>query len=407
MATQTGSIDLKAAKKAHDDAEKVATNYVADISNGILVHPVGDTDNGVKITDRVEIMRDSDGSSVSVAEFGQSVRIGQVEEGYTKIYLDPGSSDGIYRIITPEGVTALNVILDDNNISPETTVRRTYYDYRLDAIGDVSSTKKTVTKVISIPELSSILTNGQSFSVGIGISGYGYAYNSPLKSIRLDFEKGSNETKNIIVYEEISGSEVKVTTVYNGSYTFDVTIEAKKINTSNPNKLYLAYEAIDYIEYIKSSVLLPIHKYHGDIYLNDNECGGIYAGLDVDSGASKTSDAVSGADADLFNAIRWLGWYDDVMFGLVIDRDPDLGGLGLDVGMTVYSWVGTIPEYAYRIVNWESSDDTVATVDIDTNSDHQIAITGVSVGTCTITGSYELVGKTYQKTLEITVTAPS
>ena len=35
--------------------------------------------------------------------------------------------------------------------------------------------------------------------------------------------------------------------------------------------------------------------------------------LDVDSSASKTTPATSGEDKDLFNAIRDLGWYDDVI----------------------------------------------------------------------------------------------
>ena len=35
--------------------------------------------------------------------------------------------------------------------------------------------------------------------------------------------------------------------------------------------------------------------------------------LDVDSSASKTTAATSGKDKDLFNAIRALGWYDDVI----------------------------------------------------------------------------------------------
>ena len=41
--------------------------------------------------------------------------------------------------------------------------------------------------------------------------------------------------------------------------------------------------------------------------------GVTYLGLDVDSSASKTTPATSGEDKDLFNAIRVLGWYDDVI----------------------------------------------------------------------------------------------
>ena len=46
MTTTRGSYDFKAVKQAHDDAEQVATNYVTDISNGIMVHPENDTEKG-------------------------------------------------------------------------------------------------------------------------------------------------------------------------------------------------------------------------------------------------------------------------------------------------------------------------------------------------------------------------
>ena len=41
--------------------------------------------------------------------------------------------------------------------------------------------------------------------------------------------------------------------------------------------------------------------------------GGIEMDLDVDSSASSSTAATSGTDKDLFNAIRALGWYDDVI----------------------------------------------------------------------------------------------
>ena len=46
-----------------------------------------------------------------------------------------------------------------------------------------------------------------------------------------------------------------------------------------------------------------------DIYIS----GAMTFELRVDANASKTTDAVSGEDKDLFNAIRKLGWYDDVI----------------------------------------------------------------------------------------------
>lgn len=63
MAKQTGSLDLRAAKKAHDEAEKVATNYVTDITNGIFVSPEGEgpsdtqTPTGWKISSALELIK--------------------------------------------------------------------------------------------------------------------------------------------------------------------------------------------------------------------------------------------------------------------------------------------------------------------------------------------------------------
>ena len=53
----------------------------------------------------------------------------------------------------------------------------------------------------------------------------------------------------------------------------------------------------------------------GDLTVNgDTTLEGVtYLGLDVDSSASKTTPATSGEDKELFNAIRDLGWYDDVI----------------------------------------------------------------------------------------------
>ena len=41
--------------------------------------------------------------------------------------------------------------------------------------------------------------------------------------------------------------------------------------------------------------------------------GEVALDLDVDSSASSSTAATSGTDMDLFNAIRSLGWYDDVI----------------------------------------------------------------------------------------------
>lgn len=122
MATQTGSIDLKAAKKAHDDAEKVATNYVADISNGILVHPDNDNTNGVKITDKVEVIR----SSASVAEFGTSARIGENASGKSRTEIGTAGMQ-IYQNVNGTDTQIANLGYGPGNDSGSGTSDAPYY----------------------------------------------------------------------------------------------------------------------------------------------------------------------------------------------------------------------------------------------------------------------------------------
>lgn len=124
MATQTGSIDLKAAKKAHDDAEKVATNYVADISNGILVHPDNDNTNGVKITDKVEVIR----NSASVAEFGTSARIGENASGKSRTEIGTAGMQ-IYQNVNGTDTQIANLGYGPGNDEHGATTNAPYYTF--------------------------------------------------------------------------------------------------------------------------------------------------------------------------------------------------------------------------------------------------------------------------------------
>jgi len=113
MATQTGSIDLKSAKKAHDDAEKVATNYLSVDNTGIMVY---DGTNGQQLpasassgTKNVFIDDDSmdirDGTDV-LAYFNANET--QVGAGDTKLLITSGNNEdyteaGTYIVGTVNG----------------------------------------------------------------------------------------------------------------------------------------------------------------------------------------------------------------------------------------------------------------------------------------------------------------
>lgn len=72
---------------ALEDAEKVATNYVTDITGGgVMVHPSDDDTTGVRITDDVDIMRD--GTSVINIGTNDAVRIGVDDSAHVKMLLE-------------------------------------------------------------------------------------------------------------------------------------------------------------------------------------------------------------------------------------------------------------------------------------------------------------------------------
>lgn len=65
------------AREEAAEAATKATSYITDITDeGIMVHPSDSTETGVKVTDKVDIIRGGE----SVAEFGESARIGRAGE---------------------------------------------------------------------------------------------------------------------------------------------------------------------------------------------------------------------------------------------------------------------------------------------------------------------------------------
>ena len=93
MAKQTGSIDLKAAKSANDEASKVATNYLAVDTSGIMVYdgtngtqtpsnPDSDTNNVFIDEDSLDIRKGTD----VLATFGaDGAQIGQIGESHLEM----------------------------------------------------------------------------------------------------------------------------------------------------------------------------------------------------------------------------------------------------------------------------------------------------------------------------------
>lgn len=86
------------AKKEAVKAGKTATDFVTDTNNGLFVHPRDNMADGVRIKKVIEILR----GGKSVAEYGDTVRIGKEDSGHTDIGPDGMKvygGDGTQRLI--------------------------------------------------------------------------------------------------------------------------------------------------------------------------------------------------------------------------------------------------------------------------------------------------------------------
>ena len=109
------------AESAATDARKYATNYIADVSNGVYVHaegtpstPTSGTAKGVRITDQVDIIRN--GSPIS--QFGENVILGKESDNHLMI---GNNSYGYYVDDVPISTITCNYDLDeDDDVSSKT-----------------------------------------------------------------------------------------------------------------------------------------------------------------------------------------------------------------------------------------------------------------------------------------------
>lgn len=108
---QTGSLDLKAAKGAHDDASTKATNFLAIDSTGIMVADLS-TNTGItpSTADGRNVFIDSDSVDIRngqtvLASFGETVTIGDTQKAYIEVTSDTiaGHADTDYFSISSSG----------------------------------------------------------------------------------------------------------------------------------------------------------------------------------------------------------------------------------------------------------------------------------------------------------------
>ena len=87
MPTQTGSIDLRASKKAQDEAKKYATNFILEHTDNATYFHADDssfdptTGNSVKVTDLIEVIREGTTMAQFGAGDGDAVILGDESSG--------------------------------------------------------------------------------------------------------------------------------------------------------------------------------------------------------------------------------------------------------------------------------------------------------------------------------------
>ena len=367
MTTTIGSLDLNALSDLYNDSNQYfwfESNSSATYGAGVHVTLVPDTSfisnptsqNILMNTDGISLRNgllpmmtlDNDsldfnmidttsGTYTNMATLGLQTRIGRNETGYSRILIDP-SSDNVdlinaFEILTPDDISAFSQKVDTTRTTEATTY--TGYNSQLYSLpqGTITTTTNTITRTFSITDVGRI-SNGKEFVITftstVNFYGYGMVYVSPpidTTSINLNFTKGTSQTVSTTIIESAghqttagSGSSTGIThtvqAAYDGAQTFVVTSSAAKVS-SLPDDYYLN-TFLSMLSYEGNDLLMPVLSQRGDNTFCGDGIGRMLIDFNVDENASATTDATSGDDMVLFNTIRSLGWYDDVIVDLEI-----------------------------------------------------------------------------------------
>ena len=365
MAQTIGSIDLNAFSDLYNDSNQYfwfEGNASATYGAGVHVTLVPDTSfisnptgqNILMNTDGISLRNgllpmmtlDNDsldfnvidttsGTYTNIATFGLQTRIGKNETGYSRILIDP-SSDNVdlinaFEILTPDDISAFSQKIDTTRTTEATTY--TGYNEQLYPLpqGSITTTTNTITRTFSITDVGTI-SNGKEFIITftsmVRFYGYNMVYTTSIidtSSINLTFTKGVAQTASTTITEAAghrttagSGSSTGIThTVqasYDGAQTFVVTSSAVKVS-SLPDDYYLN-TFLSMLSYEGNDLLMPVLSQRGDAIFCGEGVGRMMIDFNVDENASATTDATSGDDMILFNTIKALGWYDDVILEL-------------------------------------------------------------------------------------------
>ena len=177
--TETGTIDLKAQKEAHDEASQVATNYITpDGTSTAAFHPEASSTNQVKVDGTgIDIIK----GSTSVAKYGDVARIGKssesrVEIDYHSLKLIDKNNNIYFHISDLRDSTGVATILTtfviDDSITRTDTKTRLVLSLSPDSIESVKldgnlldTNEYSLVSNSSVLEILYVLADGQEVSV--------------------------------------------------------------------------------------------------------------------------------------------------------------------------------------------------------------------------------------------------
>ena len=354
------------------------------------------------------------GTYTNIATFGLQTRIGRNETGYSRILIDP-SSDNVdlinaFEILTPDDISAFSQKIDTTRDATLNGVQ--YYsseDYPLVGGINVTGTPTTRSTIMSVDEIGRI-RNGASIHITFltitTFSGAGMVYVVlPVVQDIMSFDivKGVPSTMTI-TSNQCVGQEVDegVTSqgftntmqiTYDGNQQLNITSTLQRITNDGSywvDEIYLFKTAYEF-----HSPYLPLLAQTGDIILGEDQLGVTFVELEVDANANADTDATSGNDMELFNSIRSLGWYGDVIGGVTLS--PSSATIGYGYTETVQLTAKAIPENLE--VTWKNLSPEVLTL----TDDGLVGYISFGGTLGYIQASVVLAGKTYYAVSAITV----
>ena len=394
MATTIGSLDLNAFSDLYNDSTQYfwfegnsSATYGAGVhvtlspETSFIANPSGQNilmnTDGISLRNGLLPMMTLDNDSLdfnmidttsgtytNMATLGLQTRIGRNETGYSRILIDPSSDNSdlinAFEILTPDDISAFSQKIDKTRQS--NMHNKQFYDddtYVLSNLfmTNVTETPYTSNDVISIHDLSNIHDNANvciSIESVTFFRGSGMVYVSQptiMDSISFNIIKGQPSTTSMTITqcagEEIEGGVSQGFTnamqiIYDGNQQFNISSTVQRIANDGIYTIWTMY--IYKMSWELVDIDTPILVQSGDAILNDDVFGITCIGLDVDVNADVDTNATSGEDKDLFNTIRSLGWYDDVMCGVTISpTSATIGNTG-NLSSTVQLTAKAVPE---------------------------------------------------------------